>query len=130
MLRAPLKALGVDVGKLLEASGIEPTARAVAFCGIARPDEFFAALNAQGIDLATTSAFRDHHVYGDSDLDALLELRTRHNAKSLITTEKDFVRLMPAQRARLAPLHTARLEVVFENEAAITRHLAGLLVRK
>jgi tetraacyldisaccharide 4'-kinase len=109
---------------------IEPTARAVAFCGIARPDEFFAALKAQGIDLAATSAFRDHHTYSGSDLDVLIQLRARHHAESFITTEKDFVRLTPAQRARLAPLQIARLEVVFENETAITSHLAGLLVRK
>jgi tetraacyldisaccharide 4'-kinase len=109
---------------------IESATRAVAFCGIARPGEFFAALKAQGIDLAATSAFRDHHIYSDSDLDALLALRSRHNADSLITTEKDFVRLNPQQRARLAPLHIARLEVTFENEAAITSLLASVTVRK
>jgi len=109
---------------------IEPGARAVAFCGIARPDEFFAAVEAQGTDLAGISAFRDHHTYSDSDLDALFELRARHHAEAFITTEKDFVRLTPPQRQRLAPLHIARLQVVFENEAAITDDLAGLLVRK
>ena len=109
---------------------IEPTFRAIAFCGIARPDEFFSALRARGTDLAATSAFRDHHAWTDTDLDALLQLRTRHNAESFITTEKDFVRLTPVQRERLAPLHIARLEVVFENETAIAAHLASLLMRK
>jgi tetraacyldisaccharide 4'-kinase len=109
---------------------IEPTPRAIAFCGIARPDEFFASLRANGIDLADTCSFRDHHAYIDSELDSLLQLRARHDADSLVTTEKDFVRLTPAQRDRLAPLHTARLEVVFENETAITGHLAGFIVRK
>ena len=109
---------------------IDPTARAVAFCAIARPEEFWASLRASGIELAATSAFRDHHTYSDSDLDVLLQLRARRHAESFITTEKDFVRLTPAQRTRLAPLHTARLEVVFENETAIADHLASLLVRK
>ena len=109
---------------------IEPTSRAVAFCGIARPEEFFTALRAQDIDLAATSAFRDHHAYSDADLDSLLQLRIGHNAESLITTEKDLVRLTPAQRERLAPLHIARLEAVFENEPVIAAHLATLLMRK
>ena len=60
----------------------------------------------------------------------MFPLRSRHNADSLITTEKDFVRLNPQQRARLAPLHIARLEVTFEDQAAITSHLASLPVRK
>ncbi|MBV8115339.1 MAG: tetraacyldisaccharide 4'-kinase [Silvibacterium sp.] len=107
---------------------MEPTARAVAFCAIARPDEFFAALTDQ--ELAATSAFRDHHTWSDTDLDALLQLRARHRAESFITTEKDFVRLTPPQRARLAPLHVARLEVVFENEVVIMAQFASLLVRK
>jgi tetraacyldisaccharide 4'-kinase len=109
---------------------IEPTARAIAFCGIARPDEFFTTLKAHGIDLAATFAFRDHHIYSDADLDRSLRLRARAHAESFITTDKDFVRLSPAQRARLAPLHTARLEVVFENEPTLIAHLAKLLVRK
>jgi 16S rRNA (adenine1518-N6/adenine1519-N6)-dimethyltransferase len=50
MLRAPLKALGVDVGALLETSGIEPTQRAenltvVQFAALARA---FAALSRGG----------------------------------------------------------------------------------
>ena len=108
---------------------VESTSRAVAFCGIARPNEFFAALRAN-IEVAATSSYGDHRPYTGAGLDALLQLRARHGAQSFITTEKDFVRLTPAQRARLAPLHTARLEVLFENEAAITAQLAGLLVRK
>jgi tetraacyldisaccharide 4'-kinase len=109
---------------------IESSGRVIAFCGIARPDEFFAALKTQDLDIVATSAFRDHHSYADTDLDLLLQLRARNSAESFITTEKDFVRLTPAQRTHLAPLHTARLDVVFENETAVAAHLASLLVRK
>lgn len=109
---------------------IEPTTRAIAFCGIARPEEFFSSLRASAVDLAATFTFRDHHTWTDAELNSLLQLRARHNAESLITTEKDWVRLTPQQRARLAPLDIARLEVMFENETAITAQLSGLLVRK
>ena len=109
---------------------VEPIARAVAFCAIARPGEFFAALRLSGVDIAANSRFRDHHAYTAADLDRLLRLRDQHHAPALITTEKDWVRLTPAQRARLAPLSVARLDVVFENETAVTTQLLGLLVRK
>jgi tetraacyldisaccharide-1-P 4'-kinase len=46
------------------------------------------------------------------------------------TTEKDWVRLTPEQRTRLAPLNVGRLEVVFENESALTTQLLSLTMRK
>jgi len=109
---------------------VEPSARVVAFCGIARPEEFFAALRASGVEIAATSQYRDHHAYTDADLDRLIQLRDAHQATRFITTEKDWVRMTPSQRARLAPLNVARLEVVFENETAVTAQLLSLLVRK
>jgi tetraacyldisaccharide 4'-kinase len=107
-----------------------PTTRAIAFCAIARPEEFFSALRNLGVDVAATSAFRDHHTYTDVDLDHLLRLRDQHHAEAFITTEKDWVRLTPQQKTRLAPLTIARLEVVFDNEPALTAQLSRSLVRK
>lgn len=107
-----------------------PIKKAVAFCAIARPQEFFTALRAGDIDIAATSEFRDHHPYTDSDIDNLLQLRGQHATEAFITTEKDWVRLTAEQRARLAPLHTAKLEVVFENETAVAAQLQRVLVRK
>jgi len=104
--------------------------RVIAFCAIARPDEFFSTLRSHSTDVAATSAFRDHHIYTDADLDRLLELRDQNWAEAFITTEKDWVRLTPQQRSRLGPLHTARLEVVFEDEPAVTAQLLSLIVRK
>ena len=104
--------------------------RSVAFCAIARPDEFFSALRRHSSDIAATSAFRDHHTYTDADLDQLLDLRDQHCSEVFITTEKDWVRLSPEQRTRLAPLDVARLEVVFEDEPALATQLLSLIVRK
>jgi tetraacyldisaccharide 4'-kinase len=109
---------------------VEPAPATVAFCGIARPDEFFSALRASGVEIVGTSQFRDHHSWTGADLDNLLRLRDQHRAESFITTEKDWVRLKPQQRARLAPLNTARLEVAFENETSLTAQLLSLLMRK
>ncbi len=112
---------------------VESAARAVAFCGIARPDEFFAVLRSQNVDLAATLALRDHQAYSAAEIDRLAALLRRHNADCFITTEKDATRMTCEQQARLeaiAPLRVARLEIRLENESAIMRQLTGLFVRK
>ena len=112
---------------------VENVTSAVAFCGIARPDEFFAALRSQGIDLAAAVALRDHQQYTNAELDRLATSLRHHGAQSFVTTEKDAARLTPEQRARLeqtAPLRLARLQVSLEDEPAILAQLLHLLVRK
>lgn len=112
---------------------VENATRAVAFCGISHPDEFFAALRSSHIDLADTIALPDHHRYSVGDFNRLKASLCRHNAQSFITTEKDAARLTPQQRANLekiAPLHVARLEVSLENEPAILEQLLALTMRK
>jgi tetraacyldisaccharide 4'-kinase len=110
-----------------------PVTRAVAFCGIARPGEFFAALHAENIDLAATLALRDHQAYSKAEIDRLAGMLHRHQAECFVTTEKDAARMMPQQRAQLeevAPLHVARLEVSLEDESAVGRQLSSSLVRR
>ncbi len=103
---------------------------AIAFCGIARPDEFFDSLATNGISLAARTAFPDHHTWTAADLDRLLHLQRETRAKAFVTTEKDSVRLTPEQRARLeaaAPLLTAPLRVRFEDEPTIRASLRAIL---
>lgn len=105
---------------------------AIAFCGIARPQEFFSSLRLQNIEMAETLAFPDHHSWSANDLARLVALQQRHNAKCFVTTEKDAARLHNAQRAQLelaAPLRIARLSVTLEDEATIIEQL-GCLMRK
>ena len=75
----------------------------VAFCGIARPAEFFEGLRQQGIELQNVRAFRDHHAYLPADLEEILAMAA--GASALLTTEKDYVRLSPAARALLQQRH-------------------------
>ena len=105
----------------------------LSFCGIARPEEFFAGLRGSGMEPVETQAYRDHHAYSGADIDELIRLLRTHRAESFITTEKDWVRMTAEQRTRLAqaaPVSVARLEVVFEDEAALTAQLLRLCVRK
>jgi tetraacyldisaccharide 4'-kinase len=68
-------------------------ARPVAFCGIARPQNFLLQLQAAGIDPAAEAFFRDHHRYTEKDVRDLLRLRERSEAGGFVTTEKDAVNL-------------------------------------
>jgi tetraacyldisaccharide 4'-kinase len=65
----------------------------IAFCGIARPSNFFRALQQAGLEPAATVAFRDHHRYAQRDVEELLRLRDQKKAQGFVTTEKDAVNL-------------------------------------
>ncbi len=78
--------------------------RCVAFCGIARPGNFFAQLRAAGIPLAVPKASPITTPTRESDVRDLLTLRQKSGAMAFLTTEKDAINL--GARA-LEPLHVA-----------------------
>ncbi|HEY2394304.1 MAG TPA: tetraacyldisaccharide 4'-kinase [Candidatus Angelobacter sp.] len=77
--------------------------RPVAFCGIARPQNFFAQLRTAGIELAAEAIYRDHHAYEEKDIQELLQVRQQSEANGFVTTEKDLINL-GLHRAALEPL--------------------------
>ena len=77
--------------------------RPVAFCGIARPQNFLLQLRAAGIDPVAEAFFRDHHAYTEKDVNDLLQLRRQSEAGGFVTTEKDAVNL-GGYLAALVPL--------------------------
>jgi len=66
---------------------------AVAFCAIGNPRAFFAHLRRDGHTLKYTRAFPDHHIYTQSDVDALARRALQESARILLTTAKDAVKL-------------------------------------
>jgi tetraacyldisaccharide 4'-kinase len=104
--------------------------KVVAFCGIARSDEFFQMLAQHHVQTVATRAFRDHHRYVEEDIRQLIQEAQTHSANTFVTTEKDFVRLLPRQKemiAFVAALQVAKLETRLCDEAAALRHLETLL---
>ncbi len=89
----------------------------VVFCGVARPEQYFAQVRAGGITPAAEVAFRDHHAYTSRDVQRLLALRGKLAAGGLLTTEKDAINLGEL-RARLSSLAVSRLEVVLKDGSA------------
>lgn len=78
----------------------------LAFAGIGRPEKFFAALRAAGLELAGTRAFPDHHRFSGAELDELAREAGRLGAR-LVTTTKDAVRLPRGFRERCTALPAA-----------------------
>jgi tetraacyldisaccharide 4'-kinase len=97
----------------------------VAFCGIARPEQFFAGLEAADLHLASRIAFPDHHQYKTHDLDCIRDAMRSIGAAAVVTTEKDSVRL---GELGLSLAHrTARLRIEIENEEEAVGGLVKLL---
>jgi tetraacyldisaccharide 4'-kinase len=101
----------------------------LAFCGIARPHQFFAGLEAAGLRLAGRFAFRDHHPYAARDLGRLRDAARAAGAAALVTTAKDQVRLAPliAELPMDLPVMTAGLRIEIEEESAALGWLATRL---
>jgi tetraacyldisaccharide 4'-kinase len=91
-----------------------------AFCGIARPDQFFDGLAAGGLHVVAHKAFPDHHPYTAKDVAQLVEFARKASAVAFVTTEKDQVRLGKLASAfpNSLPLRTAGLTVELEDDAA------------
>ena len=75
--------------------------RVVAFAGIANPQRFFALLERLGATVVERVAFADHQTLSDTAAENLVARADASNA-TLVTTEKDFVRLAGLDGARIA----------------------------
>jgi tetraacyldisaccharide 4'-kinase len=64
----------------------------VAVAGIAQPERFSRALEADGWTVADLAGFGDHHRYTPRDLVRIADLA---RGRAVVTTEKDAVRLLP-----------------------------------
>jgi tetraacyldisaccharide 4'-kinase len=102
----------------------------VVFCGIARPEQFFAQVRAAGITPAAEIIFRDHHAYDQDDIQALIGARRDQQAGGFLTTEKDAINLAPNQ-SDLEPLAVAELRLMLVDPTdVVDAILAGIAERK
>jgi len=85
------RSIGVPVGT----NGSLEGEKSIAVAGIAGPQQFFDDLRAAGHQLADTIAFPDHHRYTRRDVDRLFSSARRAGAARILTTEKDYMRLLP-----------------------------------
>jgi tetraacyldisaccharide 4'-kinase len=100
----------------------------IVFCGIARPEQFFALVRAAGIAPAAEVEFRDHHSYDRRDIERLLAMRDKLGA-SFLTTEKDAVNL-GSLRAALDPLTVAELTFTLDNPADVVDAILARIAKR
>jgi tetraacyldisaccharide-1-P 4'-kinase len=100
-----------------------------AFCGIAHPQQFFAGLEALGLEVPLQLAFPDHFTYTREILEELLTKARAARVTAILTTMKDLVRL--GELADLfpssMPLAAARLRIVIEEEESAVDWLVARL---
>jgi len=99
---------------------------AFAIAGIAAPERFFEDLRRQGCAIAGTRAFRDHHPYSRRDVSMIAEAARRAGARVIVTTEKDYVRLLP-WRPFPIPVACAALTMEPEPQSEFRHWLTGAL---
>jgi len=105
-------------------------AHPVAFCGIARPRNFFLQLRSLGIEPAAEAVYRDHHSYTEQDVGDLLQLKQKSEAGGFVTTEKDEINL-GAYLYQLYPLTVIRVKMELADAAnAVDTMLRILQERK
>lgn len=122
------RALGVKTAFRMSRSIPRATSSAGVFAvaGIARPERFVSDLRAAGWTLAGTMAFPDHHDYGRADVERIVAAARAAGAGTIVTTEKDVVRLEGHALGglRLTPIP---LTVSIEPASAFTRWLQETL---
>ncbi len=122
----------LDPPRLVGGAGSEGAAGAgapvVAVAGIARPDRFFAALEADGWTVAARLAFADHHRFTRADLDAIVAAAREARAGLVLTTSKDAVRLEPLGPLPM-PFAEVPLNVTVEPADAFAAWLLERLAR-
>ncbi len=78
--------------ELVNKGGPDEGKKVVAFAGIARPEKFYDTLEANGYKIHAHYSFPDHYVFKRTDLEKI-EAQAKQANASIITTEKDWIRL-------------------------------------
>lgn len=110
----------------------EPTApslagkKVVAFCGIGRPEKFFATVRALGAKVEEEMPYPDHHAFRDEEIMFILEIAAKRGAVA-VTTEKDHARLSPDAKLMV---ETVPITIEFDSPGAVETMLAGLFAAK
>lgn len=107
----------------LQAKPVTLKGPVLGFCGIGRPEKFDATLRGLGLNVVDLHPFDDHHRYRPDEL-AQLAGDARAAGATLVTTEKDFVRLPPEFAAKVA---VVPIEAVLADEAAFVAFMRGKL---
>ncbi|MCF8117882.1 MAG: tetraacyldisaccharide 4'-kinase [Desulfarculaceae bacterium] len=100
-------------------------AAVLAFCGLAAPESFRAALSEAGLTVLELKSFGDHHRFTPAEVSRLWDRAQTLSARALVCSGKDAVRL-PGDLPPDAAIWSSRLDLRFHQGPG---SLAGLLAR-
>ncbi len=86
----------------------------LAVSGIGNPESFVTSLHEAGYEVVSSLSYDDHHDYTDDDLIEMWKEAFAHQAKGLVITEKDAVKLAQLPAALTMPLPVLVLGVDIE----------------
>lgn len=93
----------------------------IAFAGIADPEKFFESLRRVGAKLELIRPFGDHHYFHVDEIEEMLD-RAKHLKAMLVTTAKDYVRLLgmgDVHKKLAAKVTVVHVELKFEDTNTI-----------
>jgi tetraacyldisaccharide 4'-kinase len=99
-----------------------------AFSGIGNPSSFEEMLDEIGLKRIDHWIFRDHHRYTVGDLRRISERAEAHGAMSIVTTEKDAVRIPHRWRGKLS-LYYLRIKIEIKGGGKPLRKVFGPLMK-
>lgn len=86
----------------------------LAFCALGNPNNFFEQLRAENFNLVAAHTFPDHHYYTPKNVEELCAKAKQTNAKMLLTTAKDAVKLKDLNVD--FPCFVAEIEMIFRQK--------------
>ena len=92
---------------------LAPPARVGAFCAVGNSRSFFESLRRAGFEIAVESAFPDHHVYSQDEIDVICRSARDAGADVLVTTAKDAVKLRAL--AFSLPCYVVEIEIAIDD---------------
>ena len=91
----------------------DPLGTGFAFTGIGNSKSFFKTLEADGLDLAGELSLKDHFKYTQKHIEEIEAAARTMNARFLITTGKDAVKLVILNFSM--PCYVAEMEIVIDD---------------
>ncbi len=106
-----------------------PAGRVGAFAGIARPDAFARTLHACGVSPGASRWYDDHHAFSVADAEDLENWARREGLDTLVTTEKDAVKLSLLAHRWGVPVVALRVRIALQGDAdtILTRLIDDML---
>ena len=97
--------------------------RIITFAGIGNPINFFDLLKKSKMNIVKTFTFPDHYKYTNKDITNLMNESKKYNA-TLVTTEKDYLRLNSNQKIKIEYIKT---KLIIKNKKQFIKEIKKVI---